>query len=247
MPKLTGISTRSNRTNRIESAHPYQHTISADTTKYYDPLKLPDNIFLYLQTVKEPGRESFFIKPGTYMAGMLSQTELKSLEDDDQIFPILQSRAEPGTGFGMFIYTSKAGVLPHPCETSGSDLFKIFLFNALNTHPDFKKLDVTDPTQLEFQFISMSTGPTFPIFTPANFDNGGEFSRLYGRVLMAVELAKEIENDKKYNNDIFIVSGSGMIELKKKVGGRKRKTKKQRKSKKTKKTRKSRSRSKVRN
>ena len=224
-------------------------------TRLAPDLGLPQEICLYLQnSSRGQQRKSFFVQPETNMNGMYSQTGLKHLTYDGKIFPILQSTAEPGVGFGMFIYTSKAGALPHPCETSGSDIFKQFLFNALNTHPDFGLLDVTDPTELEFQFIIMSTGPNFPSFTRDNFNNGGENFRLYGSVLMTgYEVDKKIENDKYFGNKIFIVSNDGSMPLAKKtrtVGGRKKKTRKHRKakkSKKAKKTRKSKSRSKVRN
>jgi len=256
---MSRSSTSSTRlTSQVPEPKPKSDTSSFPSLQVRT-LPLPENICLYLQTANSYNvrqRQSFFVQPGTNMISILGQVVPKKISYKYPIRPepILQILAEPGRDFGMYIYIGKNGILPYPCRSNGSNIFKNFLFDALRK--EIESLGVTSINEFQFQIIHTRDAPDTRhspdgnSFRLTNFHDGGVKFRLYGSVLMAGdEVDDMIVNNKSYGNEIFIVSDDGIIPLEKRQrirGGRKRKTRKSKKSKKSKKTRKSRSRSKVR-
>jgi hypothetical protein len=181
-------------------------------------LILPSSIFLYLEYITGPGqkRTAYFVPPETFMGGMNIQITLKKIRGIGT--NILQLLAEPGNGFGMIIFIGVRGMLPNPCISSGSNIFKEFLFNALRDSPNnpnpLSILGITNPNDIDFTFIISQTAPPFLELSKDNFNNGGIDKRVYGSVLLdGPEVYELIDKNLTFKNDILLVSNSGTTPL----------------------------------
>jgi hypothetical protein len=190
--------------------------MSQDDREY---LTLPSNIYLYLEEMvggpMSNERTAYFVQPNSYMAGFCNQIIVKNIKGTD--INIIQLLAEPGTGFGAIIFVGKRGTLPNPCTTSGSDIFKEFLFNALKicSRESLLLLGIDRPDMIDFAVIISRAAPNYAVLKIDNFNNGGFDRRVYGSVLLAGdEVYDMIDKNMRFGNQIFLVSSDyGTINL----------------------------------